>query len=55
VVISYLPLAHVFERILQAAVFLQGASIGFYRGVRTCFFFPPLLIIIVSPPHAITR
>ncbi|ELR15814.1 acylCoA synthetase, putative [Acanthamoeba castellanii str. Neff] len=32
VVISYLPLAHVFERILQAAVFLQGASIGFYRG-----------------------
>jgi long-chain acyl-CoA synthetase len=36
VVISYLPLAHVFERILQAAVFLQGASIGFYRGVRTC-------------------
>lgn len=32
--ISYLPLAHVFERIMQAALYFQGAAVGFYRGVR---------------------
>ena len=30
--ISYLPLAHCFERVLQAAVYHVGASVGFYRG-----------------------
>ncbi|KAL7748414.1 medium-chain fatty acid-CoA ligase faa2 [Sorochytrium milnesiophthora] len=30
--ISYLPLAHVFERIIQQFVVMHGASIGFYQG-----------------------
>ncbi|EGF83371.1 hypothetical protein BATDEDRAFT_84918 [Batrachochytrium dendrobatidis JAM81] len=30
--ISYLPLAHVFERIIQCAIIYSGASIGFYQG-----------------------
>lgn len=30
--LSYLPLAHMFERIMQAAMFLGGARIGFYQG-----------------------
>jgi len=30
--ISYLPLAHVFERILQGIVFMRGASVGFFQG-----------------------
>lgn len=29
---SYLPLAHIFERIIQAAVIYNGAKIGFYNG-----------------------
>jgi long-chain acyl-CoA synthetase len=32
VFISYLPLAHCFERVLQISMFNVGASIGFYRG-----------------------
>ena len=31
--ISYLPLAHVFERIMVAFMTLSGGKIGFYRGV----------------------
>ncbi len=38
--ISYLPLAHMFERIVQAACFAGGASIGFYRGVCVFITFP---------------
>ena len=30
--LSYLPLAHVFERIVHAAVLAEGAAIGFYQG-----------------------
>jgi long-chain acyl-CoA synthetase len=30
--ISYLPLAHVFERIIQVTIFNAGGSIGFYQG-----------------------
>ena len=30
--ISYLPLAHMMERICQAMVFTNGGKIGFYRG-----------------------
>ncbi|ORY04414.1 acetyl-CoA synthetase-like protein [Basidiobolus meristosporus CBS 931.73] len=30
--LSYLPLAHVFERIVYSAVMYVGASVGFYRG-----------------------
>eukprot|EP01090_Pellita_catalonica_P023128 TRINITY_DN9303_c0_g1_i1.p1 TRINITY_DN9303_c0_g1~~TRINITY_DN9303_c0_g1_i1.p1 ORF type:complete len:549 (+),score=78.51 TRINITY_DN9303_c0_g1_i1:199-1845(+) len=30
--ISYLPLAHVFERVIHQLVFVEGAAIGFYRG-----------------------
>jgi len=32
VCISYLPLAHVFERIVQTGIFGSGASTGFFRG-----------------------
>ncbi|XP_035232916.1 long-chain-fatty-acid--CoA ligase 5-like isoform X2 [Stegodyphus dumicola] len=32
VMISYLPLAHVFERISQVTAFMAGGRIGFYRG-----------------------
>ena len=30
--LSYLPLPHIFERVVQAQVLLAGASIGFFRG-----------------------
>lgn len=31
--ISYLPMAHIFERLLQVICFSSGAAIGFYQGV----------------------
>lgn len=36
--LSYLPLAHIFERIIMAQVYMEGGSIAFYRG-------DPLLLI----------
>lgn len=36
--ISYLPLAHMYERLMQEFVFSLGASIGFYRGDITKIF-----------------
>jgi long-chain acyl-CoA synthetase len=30
--LSYLPLAHMFERCVQAILFCEGSSIGFYQG-----------------------
>ena len=30
--ISYLPLAHIFERNVQAVVFMSGGAIGFFQG-----------------------
>ena len=30
--LSYLPLAHSFERLVQGALFMAGASMGFYQG-----------------------
>ena len=30
--ISYLPLAHMMERVVQAELMLNGARIGFFRG-----------------------
>lgn len=30
--LSYLPLAHVFEQLVENALFMQGAAIGFYQG-----------------------
>ena len=30
--LSYLPLAHIFERLIQTAWWMSGASIGFYQG-----------------------
>jgi long-chain acyl-CoA synthetase len=30
--LSYLPLAHMFERLVQAAVWLGGGRVGFYQG-----------------------
>ena len=32
VYISYLPLAHMMERVCQATMLMNGAKIGFYRG-----------------------
>lgn len=36
--LSYLPLAHIFERIVQCQVYMSGASVAFFRG-------DPLLLI----------
>jgi long-chain acyl-CoA synthetase len=36
--LSYLPLAHIFERIVQCQIYVSGASIAFFRG-------DPLLLI----------
>ena len=36
--LSYLPLAHIFERIIQCQMYIAGASIAFFRG-------DPLLLI----------
>ena len=33
--LSYLPLPHIFERIVQAQMLLTGASTGFFRGDPT--------------------
>lgn len=30
--ISYLPLAHMFERLIHVLIFQKGASMGFFRG-----------------------
>jgi long-chain acyl-CoA synthetase len=30
--ISYLPLAHIFERVVQGAIFMYGGSAGFFQG-----------------------
>eukprot|EP00529_Nitzschia_sp_RCC80_P015826 CAMPEP_0113450026 /NCGR_PEP_ID=MMETSP0014_2-20120614/5609_1 /TAXON_ID=2857 /ORGANISM="Nitzschia sp." /LENGTH=701 /DNA_ID=CAMNT_0000341335 /DNA_START=75 /DNA_END=2180 /DNA_ORIENTATION=+ /assembly_acc=CAM_ASM_000159 len=30
--LSYLPLAHIFERVIMCQVYIQGASIAFFRG-----------------------
>jgi long-chain acyl-CoA synthetase len=32
VLISYLPLAHIFERGMQAFMWTRGVAVGFYRG-----------------------
>lgn len=29
---SYLPLAHMFERIMQVGLYAHGAQVGFFRG-----------------------
>lgn len=34
VYLSYLPLAHIFDRVIEELFILHGASIGFWRGVR---------------------
>lgn len=40
VYISYLPLAHIFDRVIEELFISHGASIGFWQGVRQlCFFF----------------
>lgn len=31
--ISYLPLAHIFDRVIEEMFIYRGASIGFWRGV----------------------
>lgn len=37
--ISYLPLAHIYEKMLVELLMANGASIGFYSGVRRPFDF----------------
>lgn len=37
VYLSYLPLAHIFDRIVEEAMIWHGASIGFWRGVSISF------------------
>uniref|UniRef100_A0A8C5PZB9 Long-chain-fatty-acid--CoA ligase n=1 Tax=Leptobrachium leishanense TaxID=445787 RepID=A0A8C5PZB9_9ANUR len=32
VTISYLPMAHMFERVVQAVIFCSGAKVGFFQG-----------------------
>lgn len=34
VYLSYLPLAHIFDRIIEECFISHGAQIGFWRGVR---------------------
>lgn len=34
VYLSYLPLAHIFDRVIEECFINHGASIGFWRGVR---------------------
>lgn len=29
---SFLPLAHMFERLVHAAIYTEGGSVGFFRG-----------------------
>jgi len=31
--LSYLPLAHIFERVVVSAVLYKGGGVGFYQGV----------------------
>lgn len=33
VYLSYLPLAHIFDRVIEESFISHGASIGFWRGV----------------------
>lgn len=33
VYISYLPLAHIFDRIIEEGIIWSGAALGFWRGV----------------------
>jgi len=39
VYLSYLPLAHIFDRVIEEAMIMHGASIGFWRGVSICQIF----------------
>jgi len=36
VYLSYLPLAHIFARVIEEAMIMHGASIGFWSGVSKC-------------------
>jgi long-subunit acyl-CoA synthetase (AMP-forming) len=46
VYISYLPLAHIFDRVIEEVFIRHGASIGFWRGVRIQNTCPTLLLTI---------
>lgn len=35
VYLSYLPLAHIFDRVIEECFIQHGAAIGFWRGVST--------------------
>ena len=56
--LSYLPLAHVMERVVQACIFYVGACIGFYQG-DTLKLLEDLAVLrptfFVSVPRLLTR
>lgn len=50
VYLSYLPLAHIFDRVIEELFISHGASIGFWRGVSmfnssTCFVMGTVVIV----------
>jgi long-chain acyl-CoA synthetase len=56
--ISYLPLAHVFERMIVSSVFANGGSVGFYRGTPLQLFEDIELLkptIFASVPRVFNR
>ena len=42
VYLSYLPLAHIFDRVIEELFIFNGASIGFWRGVSALKYFVSL-------------
>lgn len=38
VYLSFLPLAHILDRVIEEYFFHKGASVGFFHGVFSCFF-----------------
>jgi len=49
VYMSYLPLAHIFDRVVEELFIFHGASIGFWRGVsiNDTVFSPEYLFVIL--------
>jgi long-subunit acyl-CoA synthetase (AMP-forming) len=47
---SYLPLAHIFDRVVEELFIFHGASIGFWRGVSTTICSPeyPFVILLLG-------
>lgn len=50
VFLSFLPLAHILDRVIEEYFFHKGASVGYYQGV-VCNF-TSLLFIVVIQSHS---